>query len=262
MAMGVIFRWADNTRLGLCVLALAVLQSDDAISDATAKTAQNPCGKPSPRIGGYSIGRDDGSQEFVDEMGNITLQDIRLPGGGFKYIDNDVTNIQPWTSCLSIASDEGVISSTTFIVTAVDSGAIEGSEKVDTIEASISYTLGPAVENLTLTGHDAISGTGNELGNVIIGNDGPNTLKGLAGDDTLNGRGGDDTIDGGDGIDTAEVSGVKSDYKVVAVSPTEIRMTDLRANGDGVDKLINIERIKFADGAVPLSELTESAGQK
>jgi Ca2+-binding RTX toxin-like protein len=63
----------------------------------------------------------------------------------------------------------------------------------DTVEASITYALTANVENLTLTGTDAINGTGNELNNVIIGNNGDNRLNGGAGADTLRGGLGNDT---------------------------------------------------------------------
>jgi Ca2+-binding RTX toxin-like protein len=56
----------------------------------------------------------------------------------------------------------------------------------DTVEASLTYTLGNGVENLTLVnGAGNIDGTGNGAANVIAGNDGNNTLTGLAGADTF-----------------------------------------------------------------------------
>jgi len=75
-------------------------------------------------------------------------------------------------------------------------------EGMDTIQSSITYTLGGNVENLTLTGTSAISGTGNELDNVLTGNSGANTLTGGLGNDTLNGSTGADTVIGGLGNDT------------------------------------------------------------
>ena len=72
----------------------------------------------------------------------------------------------------------------------------------DTVESSVSYTLGGNVENLVLTGGAAINGTGNGLNNVITGNAATNALAGAAGDDVLEGGGGADTLTGGTGADT------------------------------------------------------------
>jgi len=65
----------------------------------------------------------------------------------------------------------------------------------DTVVASISYKLGKNVENLTLVGAaaDNLSGVGNELDNVLIGDDGDNILDGGKGTDTFEGGQGDDT---------------------------------------------------------------------
>jgi trimeric autotransporter adhesin len=63
----------------------------------------------------------------------------------------------------------------------------------DTVQASITYTLGSNVENLTLTGNSAINATGNALNNVLIGNSSDNTLNGGTGNDTMSGGVGNDT---------------------------------------------------------------------
>jgi Ca2+-binding RTX toxin-like protein len=77
---------------------------------------------------------------------------------------------------------------------------------VDRVSASIAYTLGNNVENLTLTGTSGLSGTGNTLDNVIVGNSGANTLNGGAGNDRLDGGTGSDTMNGGTGNDTYVVN--------------------------------------------------------
>ncbi|MBL0841446.1 M10 family metallopeptidase [Pseudomonas mediterranea] len=65
--------------------------------------------------------------------------------------------------------------------------------EIDTVRSSVSWALGANLENLTLTGTAAINGTGNALGNVLIGNAGNNVLNGGAGRDTLIGGAGNDT---------------------------------------------------------------------
>ena len=75
-------------------------------------------------------------------------------------------------------------------------------EGTDQVNASVNYTLGANVENLTLTGAAAINGTGNALANVITGNGAANQLFGGGGNDNINGGAGADLIDGGTGNDT------------------------------------------------------------
>ena len=50
----------------------------------------------------------------------------------------------------------------------------------DTVQSSISYTLGANVENLTLTGSARSTAPATTLANIITGNAGNNTLDGGA----------------------------------------------------------------------------------
>lgn len=79
----------------------------------------------------------------------------------------------------------------------VDSGLDEVVEYAggghDHVKSAVSYVLGDAVEDLTLAGTAALSGTGNAAANRITGNAGANVLDGRGRSDTLTGRGGDDT---------------------------------------------------------------------
>jgi Ca2+-binding RTX toxin-like protein len=76
----------------------------------------------------------------------------------------------------------------------------------DTVISSITWTLGDYLERLSLTGNNAINGTGNDLDNQLWGNQDNNLLFGGAGNDFLwGGSGGRDTLNGGLGNDIYEV---------------------------------------------------------
>lgn len=75
-----------------------------------------------------------------------------------------------------------------------ESIAETASQGTDTVRTSLDYTLVVNVEHLVLTG-SAVNGTGNSLGNTIIGNARSNYLRGEGGNDTLNGGGGAGEID-------------------------------------------------------------------
>jgi len=72
-------------------------------------------------------------------------------------------------------------------------------EGMDSVRSSISYTLGPNLENLLLTGNAGIDGTGNGLDNLLVGNGADNNLNGAEGNDVLQGGAGNDTLQGGVG---------------------------------------------------------------
>ncbi|SFO74781.1 Ca2+-binding protein, RTX toxin-related [Cohaesibacter marisflavi] len=93
----------------------------------------------------------------------------------------------------------------TYIVDSWSDRIIEqGPNGTDLIKSSISFNLnnkGNNVENLTLSGSQAINGTGNGLANTIWGNSTQNVINGLAGYDRLFGGAGNDTVKGGNGND-------------------------------------------------------------
>ncbi|MBV9528857.1 calcium-binding protein, partial [Sphingomonas sp.] len=79
----------------------------------------------------------------------------------------------------------------------------------DTVQSSVSYTLGNYVENLTLTGSAAIDGTGNSLANVLTGNSAANVLTGGNGNDTYIIQNVDDQVvetSASGGVDTVQSS--------------------------------------------------------
>ncbi|MCE7913848.1 MAG: heme peroxidase [Nitrosomonas sp. PRO4] len=98
-------------------------------------------------------------------------------------------------------NDTYVVDTTTDTITEL-TGVAAGN---DTVESSVTFTIGVAalnnIENITLTGANAINATGNAVANILTGNDNNNVLTGAGGADTLVGNGGNDTLAGGAGID-------------------------------------------------------------
>jgi Ca2+-binding RTX toxin-like protein len=85
---------------------------------------------------------------------------------------------------------------------------------INSVEADFEYVLGNNLQNLTLLGNEDLTGEGNDLDNLLIGNGGSNNLTGLEGNDTLNGGDGDDTLNGGPGADSM-IGGLGSDLYIV-----------------------------------------------
>ncbi|MDO5693311.1 MAG: calcium-binding protein [Pseudomonadota bacterium] len=106
-----------------------------------------------------------------------------------------------------------------YIVDNVADQVVElANEGIDTVQSSVSYSLSVNVENLTLTGSDNLSATGNELDNVLTGNSGNNALSAGAGNDTLIGGTGIDTMSGGMGNDVYHLDSI---HDVVVESANE-----------------------------------------
>ena len=127
----------------------------------------------------------------------------------------------------------------------------------DTVLSSVSHALGAEVENLTLTGSEALDAVGNSLNNVLTGNGASNILMGWGGNDTLDGGAGADTMWGAGGNDTyhvdnagdsiGEAVGQGHDTAYSSVSYTlsdnveELRLTGsgaINAYGNGGDNLL------------------------
>lgn len=119
---------------------------------------------------------------------------------------------------------------------------------IDTVQSSVDWMLGPNLENLTLTGSNPLTGTGNALDNVIIGNAAASTLLGGAGNDRLvvgTGANGT-TIDGGAGTDTLVVTGAVS-----LGGLTGIEAIELPAGG-----ALTLTGAQFSGGLAPNATLS------
>lgn len=141
--------------------------------------------------GNDSLNGSDGNDILIGGLGDDTLEGAagadRMVGG----LGNDTYLVDTSTDRVSEATNAGEDWVNSFLP---------------------HYTLSANVEHLIL-GMDALSGTGNALHNVIVGNFVGNTLSGLAGYDELMGMGGndrligglgDDNLYGGDGNDTLD----------------------------------------------------------
>ncbi|MFT3954992.1 MAG: Calx-beta domain-containing protein [Piscinibacter sp.] len=119
------------------------------------------------------------------------------PTGTITIVDNDTPGVDVFSYGRS--DDVYTVDQATDVVVENPGGG------TDRVNSSVTYTLGVNVENLTLTGTDAINGTGNASNNVLTGNSAANQLSGLAGNDTISGGAGADTMIGGAGNDTYTV---------------------------------------------------------
>jgi Ca2+-binding RTX toxin-like protein len=131
--------------------------------------------------GNNTLSGGEGNDTLIGGAGNDTLDggagsDVMLGGSG-----DDVYHVDSAADVVGEETDNGF----------------------DTIIAGVQLTgpLAANIEALTLTGAENLSGTGNELDNVITGNAGNNLLSGGAGNDTLFGGAGNDILDGGTGND-------------------------------------------------------------
>jgi len=113
---------------------------------------------------------------------------------------------------------------------------------------NISIALNVSIEN-------AVGGSGDDY---IYGNAVENRIHAGAGHDRIQGGYANDYIDGGQGIDTAIYAGASYQYGVSKSSGVVIDSVD---NRDGLDTLINVERLAFTDTMLALdTAFNENAG--
>jgi Ca2+-binding RTX toxin-like protein len=173
-----------------------VLTGTDAINGTGNELNNNIYGNIANNTLTGNIGNDylsgaDGDDILIGMAGNDTL----IGGTG---VDNMIGNSGNDTYYVDNAGD---------IVTEY------ADEGTDSVRSTITYTLGDNLENLTLTGTDAINGTGNASNNTIYGNAGSNILIGNDGNDYLSADTGDDTLRGGAGNDTL-IGGTGADIMI------------------------------------------------
>jgi Ca2+-binding RTX toxin-like protein len=116
----------------------------------------------------------------------------------------------------------------------------------DTAWVNFDYSLlyTPDIENLRGYGASGVKLFGNSLDNL------------------LSGTNGNDVLEGGAGKDTVELNGKISDYKITRTGNT-ISLLNKKTN-EGIDTLINIESLKFADVSsnLEIQALAKTINQK
>ena len=179
----------------------------------------------------YSLGEGQGNVSVQSALGQTTT----WGAGGYNLTVGNGSNVVTFMNSVSVQVQ-----------------ATGANIKLDlvngtTIQSSANAVLLGGAVNLVLLGEAALSGAGNGSANQLVGNYGANTLSGFGGSDTLNGGWGDDTLNGGTEIDTAAFSGQSTQYRIDKIQDGTYRVTDLIAGRDGVDIVIDVERLQFAD---------------
>jgi Ca2+-binding RTX toxin-like protein len=132
---------------------------------------------------------------------NVTLENAIGGGGADTLIGNDAANAlvgnggdDSIQGGLGIDTMLGGAGNDIYVVDSAGDVVTENTDEgSDLVKSPVDFTLGPNLENLTLTGSASVNGTGNGAGNVITGNTGNNALEGGAGADQLVGGAGQDT---------------------------------------------------------------------
>jgi Ca2+-binding RTX toxin-like protein len=159
---------------------------------------------------------------FTYTLGNNVENLVLIPGaidGTGNALDNVITGNASANTLTGNAGNDtldggagndtligGAGDDTYILDNAGDSITETAGNGIDTVVAGFTYSLaGTQLENLTLTGTGNINGSGNDLGNILIGNSGVNSLTGGIGNDTLDGAAGADILTGGAGDDIYRV---------------------------------------------------------
>ena len=180
---------------------------DTAVSDANGGTDT----VNASAVGSNSIIRLDGATGSIDGVA-VTFSNIENAIGGdandilvgnsganqlWGMRGNDTLNGGGGNDALRGGSGNDIF----IIDTKLDQVIERRGQGTDTVQSSVTFTLGSNIENGLVIGTLARDLTGNGLANTLTGNGAANVLSGAAGNDTLNGGGGVDRLVGALGRD-------------------------------------------------------------
>jgi len=186
-----------------------------------------------------------GNHSLFGELGDDTL----IGGDGVDFLDGGIGDdlIQGGSGADIIIGGFGrdtvsFENSTTGLTLDFGQEVYTGDAAGDSIFGVEAVIGSQGDDHLILSG-DVVDAEGGSGADTIVGTDGNNILFGGSGDDTLDGRVGNDVLNGGEGEDLVILSGSTGDY-IIEQNADGFVVTGI----DGVDTLIDIENVQFADG--------------
>ncbi|MEZ5926569.1 MAG: calcium-binding protein [Hyphomicrobiaceae bacterium] len=194
---------------------------------------------------------DDADNELISNGGF----DILHGGGGNDVLRGGTGNDQ-------LSGDEG----DDLLIDEAGVDSFDGGAGSDTLD----LTLTGATQSITITNGAGLTSAGESFFGIenlvtgvgadqLTGDANDNAFTAGAGNDALTGGGGDDRLDGGAGTDSAHFSGYFADYRITTRADSSLRVEDLRPIGDGMDILIGIESLVFADVTKTYAQVANQA---
>lgn len=139
-----------------------------------------------------------------------------------------------------------------------DGDSITGGAGDDTLDggSGLDTLSGGDDDDVLQGGADKDTLYGDKGNDALDGGAGNDYLSGGDGDDTLVGGQGDDTVNGWAGVDVARFVGPRSAYTVTSLGSS----LQLVSVAEGTDRVSNVERFEFADGAYTAAALLATPG--